>query len=102
MAHAFDFENLINNGKFCFINTDALNEFYRLAFVQMAKINNATDTFFRSYGGANIREFFAVSVEMFFEKSYEFNREKPEVYLALVKILKMNPLLISNNRVVDY
>jgi len=47
---------------------------------------------FREYATHNIQEFFAVSVENFFEKPKEFKAELPQLYKLMAKMLNQNPL----------
>jgi MtfA peptidase len=47
-------------------------------------------SFLRKYASENIHEFWAVSVEHFFEAPLEFEREIPELYLATSKVLKQD------------
>ncbi len=43
------------------------------------------------YGAESFEEFFAVSVELFFEKPMALAREEPEVYVQLAKLLQLDP-----------
>lgn len=44
------------------------------------------------YAGTNYHEFWAVSVEVFFENPIRFKRELPDLYDALVRLLKQDPV----------
>ncbi|MFZ6013111.1 MAG: zinc-dependent peptidase [Bacteroidota bacterium] len=50
------------------------------------------DNFFRPYACTNVHEFFAVSVENFFERPAQFKNELPELYDILTQLLKQDPL----------
>lgn len=44
------------------------------------------------YGSTNFDEFWAVCVVTFFERSEEFSRTMPELYLSVAEVLNQNPL----------
>ncbi len=44
-----------------------------------------------AYGATAHEEFFAVSVEMFFERPTDLNSDMPEVYAQLVKLFQLDP-----------
>jgi Mlc titration factor MtfA (ptsG expression regulator) len=44
------------------------------------------------YGATNFDEFWAVCVVTFFEKSEEFSRTMPELYLSIAEVLNQDPL----------
>ncbi len=46
----------------------------------------------RDYGATNAAEFFAVATEAFFEKPRQLKKKKPEVYRALVRFYRIDPL----------
>lgn len=47
---------------------------------------------YSDYGTTNLQEFWAESVELFFERGAELRRLYPEVYAAMVRLLKQDPL----------
>ena len=54
------------------------------------------------YAETNLQEFWAESVELFFEKPFDFNSHYPNVYKALKLLLNQDPLnktfpVIENN-----
>lgn len=51
---------------------------------------------YSNYAFTNLQEFWAVSVELFFEKPIELKKCYPEVFTELTEILKQNPLNVSN------
>ena len=57
------------------------------------------DNFFRRYAFVNKMEFFAVSMECFFENPQDFNSHLPELYHVMCELLNQNPLK-SNNGIV--
>lgn len=57
------------------------------------KIQEVKDNkIFREYATQNMQEFFAVSVENFFEKPIDFKSELPQLYEIMSKMLNQNPL----------
>jgi Mlc titration factor MtfA (ptsG expression regulator) len=46
----------------------------------------------RDYGATNAAEFFAVATEAFFEKPRQLQQKKPEVYRALARFYRIDPL----------
>jgi Mlc titration factor MtfA (ptsG expression regulator) len=52
-------------------------------------------SFFRSYAKTNMAEFWAVSVECFFEDPVNFKRQFPELYDATVALLKQDLLALN-------
>jgi hypothetical protein len=46
----------------------------------------------RAYGATNPAEFFAVATEAFFEKPRQLRQKKPDVYRALVRFYRVDPL----------
>lgn len=48
------------------------------------------------YAGTNYHEFWAVSVEVFFENPIRMRHELPELYAAMSRLLKQDPLVIIN------
>ena len=63
----------------------------------MQKVRSGEVRFLRSYAGTNISEFFAVSVEHFFEQPQEFARQLPELYRALSDLLQQDPAGLQNH-----
>lgn len=56
----------------------------------------AARDFFRSYGFVNKMEFFAVSMEVFFENPKTFQERFPELYAIMCMQLNQNPQLPNN------
>ncbi|MFA0961501.1 zinc-dependent peptidase [Roseivirga sp. BDSF3-8] len=96
MAHALRLENSIRNGEHNFLDSRALSHWEKLAAKKIAVIQQGDNRFLRDYGGVNQEEFFAVSVEAFFEVPDAFLSNLPELYHAMVKLLKQDPLNLEN------
>lgn len=91
MAHALNFENAIKNKEYNYIGKELLDEFTILAHREMDRIRSGQTTFLRDYAGTSIQEFFAISVESFFERPHEFKEYDPQLYLATSRILRQDP-----------
>jgi Mlc titration factor MtfA (ptsG expression regulator) len=92
VAHALKLENQIyHNAESEFFNPDVYQSFQLLADEAIAKINSGNLTVFRSSGGLNADEFFAVALETFFEKPHEFFRYNSELYVSIVQLLRQDP-----------
>ncbi|MCB0408624.1 MAG: zinc-dependent peptidase [Flavobacteriales bacterium] len=66
----------------------------RRVFMQMKHQN---DNFLRAYAATNMEEFFAVSVEHFFEAPDEFKVSLPDLYTQLSIMLNLDPLNKQND-----
>ena len=91
MSHALKLENAINNGEYGFLSNLLLGKLHRVAIKEIKRIRLGKNTFIRRYAASNQEEFFAVSVEYFFEKPHDFQREVPELYKILTQLLRQNP-----------
>ena len=50
------------------------------------------------YAGTNYHEFWAVSVEVFFENPIRLRHELPDLYAAISKLLRQDPIIISSSK----
>lgn len=92
IAHALKLENQIySNDEFEFFDPIIYQEFQIIANREISKINTNFPTIFRASGGFNEHEFFAVALEVFFEKPNEFFKYNPNLYGALVRLLQQDP-----------
>ncbi|MBL4708185.1 MAG: zinc-dependent peptidase, partial [Flavobacteriales bacterium] len=74
--------------------------YYLLAAkLEMHRIRKGNDSLFRSYGATNLMEFFAVSVEVFFEQSKRFASDYPILFERLCFLLKQDPRQRNNPRI---
>ncbi len=92
MAHALRLTNIVDNDEYDFIDKDTMLLFEKIALTEIQKIDNNENSFFRSYGAANLQEFFSVAVESFFEQPGEFQSYNPELYVLMSRILKIDLL----------
>ncbi len=91
MSHALELENTIKNGEFNFLSKNYLQRLQQEIPKETRRIHQGKNTFLRSYATTNNEEFFAVSIEYFFEKPVQFQKEVPELYKILTHILRQNP-----------
>jgi Mlc titration factor MtfA (ptsG expression regulator) len=74
----------------------------KIAVTDFHKLKNGNSPFLRSYGSANLFEFFAVCVEHFFEMPEEFKKQLPRLYESTAMLLnqditnKNNDYLLTN------
>ncbi len=86
MAHALHIENHTDNGFYLFIKPKYLVELKQF-YIAYKELIITNDTFIRSYAATNFPEFFAVCVELFFEKPKEFFEFDNELFALMSKIL---------------
>jgi hypothetical protein len=68
-----------------------VSAFEELAEREIQEVEDNEHHFFRKYAFSNKEEFFAVAVENFFERSYLFRKQFPDLYVVLSNLLKQNP-----------
>lgn len=85
LAHAlyFDFEHNLSRNRF---------HDYFVKAKKLIHEGHTAHPFFRSYAFTNQHEFWAVSIELFFEKPEAFHTEYPYLYKALSRVLQQDPL----------
>lgn len=91
MAHALHLENIIQNGEYDFLDSQALAKWNQLAPEEMTRVQEDENHLFRTYASVNEHEFFAIAVENFFERSSQFKDRLPQLYQLLTLILQQNP-----------
>ena len=96
MAHALRLINIVDNPEYDFYDRKIMSEFEKEANKEIPRIKNSSEEtgFFRRYSATNMDEFFAVAVECFFERSFEFSAYNPKLYGLLSKILRIDPVII--------
>ncbi|MDU8926501.1 zinc-dependent peptidase [Alisedimentitalea sp. MJ-SS2] len=71
--------------------TEWENVFVKAYKTHVANVEKGRKTVIDAYGATNYEEFFAVSIEVFFERPLALFREEPEVYAQLSKLLRLDP-----------
>lgn len=92
MAHAIHFENRIMNAEYDFLDYELLRHLNWITEREIPKIKSGKPHFLREYAGTNAYEFFAVSLEHFFEQPKEFRSAIPDLYNLLVQLLNQDPV----------
>ena len=93
MAHALRLINIVANKEFNFYDKKIMKRFDKEAKIEMDRIRNSMQgpSVFRDYSITNHEEFFAVAVELFFERACIFKEYNPKLYKLLVIIFKVDP-----------
>ena len=91
MAHAWFFS--ISRDRFYSEDNqyDLLSKFIFLSEDEVMRIRKKRKSIFRKYASENVYEFFAVSIEYFFEDAVEFKAELPNLYRHLCLLLNQDP-----------
>lgn len=98
IAHALKLENAIKgNGESDFFDLSTYLEYKRLAEEEVEAINAGDISFFRSAGGINEHEFFAVALENFFERPHQFFQYNSHLYASLIRLLRQDPRVWIKN-----
>ena len=92
MAHALQLENIVVNNEYNFLNQQAINKWQVLADLEIEKIKSGESSLLRPYGATNNSEFFAVAVEVFFERPSDFIKYNQALYQALANVLRQDPI----------
>ncbi len=90
MAHALKLENLIKNEEYAFFNQVELEKWQALAKAEMSKIKSGGETIYRQYASVNEDEFFAVSIELYFEQPHKLFDYSPALYKTLSNLLRQD------------
>ena len=91
LAHALHFEDRIRNREYNYFPAGLLGYWRDHAVDEMDRIAAGEDHLFRPYAAANAEEFFAISLENFFERTAEFRDDLPQLYNIMVKLLQQDP-----------
>lgn len=94
LAHALMLDNLFGPTSSGFFDPDNVFHFQQLALNEIDMMNSGGRSFFRDYGATNFQEFFAVSVECYFEQTTQFMNYHPELFDTLKKLLNIDLNLI--------
>jgi MtfA peptidase len=97
MAHALKIVDAITSEEYNFFERSTYHGFIAHSRVEMQRIANGEESFFRSYAASNDHEFFAVAVENFFERPGEFYDYHSPMYELLCELLRQNPMERKNS-----
>lgn len=99
MAHALYYQNMIDT---MHADEDFANTFplANKVFDEVFNIEKNTDGIYSEYATKNFQEFWAESVEIFFENPAKLKTRYPKLYHAICGILNLNPLSPANPLIV--
>jgi Mlc titration factor MtfA (ptsG expression regulator) len=95
MAHALRLENIIYNEEYHFFDEALIEQLDDFARRICTSEEFTGEYFLREYACTNVHEFFAVSVENFFERPVKFKHALPELYSILAKLLNQDPASLT-------
>lgn len=95
MAHVLKLENKVLKNEVAFLDPDLYKEWETMAAQHIARLKKGPDLLFRRYAAENEYEFFAVAIEIFFERPFSLRAIHPEIYSLLKGLLKQDPILIQ-------
>lgn len=94
MAHALHFENKIRNNEYNFLDPYLMQKWDNLAAIELENVKNNSNHFLRPYASTNEFEFFAVSMEHFFESPHEYREKLPQLYDVKSKLIRQDPIVL--------
>lgn len=97
IAHALKLANQIDTDGEKEFEPQAWKTYKTLVPEEIEKVKSGENTLFRENAALNEHEFFAVALENFFERPWEFFRSRQELYLALVRLMKLDPRVWAKN-----
>ena len=92
MAHALAYVNFVNKTEEDGHFTNEFRNFSKVARPIFQSMQKGEKTLLGDYAATNYHEFWAVSVETFFGNPVRFQHQLPELYAAMVKLLRQDPL----------
>ncbi|HEY4149104.1 MAG TPA: zinc-dependent peptidase [Chitinophagaceae bacterium] len=98
MAHALTYVNFIVKTEEDKHFKKEFKNFSKVARPIFQSMQQGERNLLGDYAATNYHEFWAVSVETFFENPFRLKYELPELYEAMVKLLKQDPYEIIANR----
>jgi len=91
LAHAIHFENRIRNEEYGFLDEASLEKLHRIFLREQEKIRDGSQKYLRAYAATDEYEFFAVSIEHFFEDPKGLKENIPDLYKTLLNLLNHDP-----------
>jgi Mlc titration factor MtfA (ptsG expression regulator) len=92
LAHALAYVNFsVNDGKDEWFH-DRFAGFSKAARPVFESMQAGRHSFLNDYAATNFNEFWAVSIETFFERPEKFKKELPGIYFAICDLLNQDPL----------
>ncbi len=94
MAHALAYVNFITKTDEDKHFKKEFHQFSKVARPVYQEMQRGRRTILGEYAATNYHEFWAVSVEVFFENPIRFRHELPELYDAMTRLLKQDPYAV--------
>jgi len=92
MGHALAYVNFVTQTEEDKHFKKEFTDFSKVARPIFTAMQNGAKNLLGDYAATNYHEFWAVSVEVFFENSVQFQHELPELYEAMAGVLNQDPL----------
>lgn len=96
MGHALAYVNFITQTEEDKHFKKEWMNFSKLARPIFENMRQGAKNLLDNYAATNYQEFWAVSVETFFENSVRMRHEMPELYSAMCALLRQDPIEIAN------
>jgi MtfA peptidase len=96
MGHALAYVNFITQTEEDKHFKKEFKNFSKVARPIFESMQKGARNILGDYAGTNYHEFWAVSVEVFFENPIRLRHELPELYVAMSSLLKQDPMVILN------
>jgi MtfA peptidase len=91
IAHALKLANQIDSDGEKEFDPKAWKAYKSLVPAEIEKVKTGENSVFRESATLNEHEFFAVALENFFERPWEFFQARQELYFALVGLMRLDP-----------
>lgn len=98
MAHAYYYQYFETGMKADPAFTDKFPSFSTVGDLVLQAEKKKDNTFYSAYGLSNLSEFWAESVELFFERPAQFKEIYPELYATIVTLLNQDPGVAPNEK----
>lgn len=95
LAHALRLEDFYPNEESNFFEQEDISYLHHLYGKEKKRARQGQKMFLRKYAFSNLEEFFAVSVEYFFEQPLSFKAKDPKLYQCICNILRQDPALLE-------
>ncbi|MBC7451605.1 MAG: zinc-dependent peptidase [Cytophagales bacterium] len=92
MAMALSLEHQLNKLSKNMFNNTTHKAFHKLYKEQAEKFILSGKSRYNDYKEVDRNEYFAVAIEYFFERPQHFYSNQPQMYMALSKLLRQDPL----------
>ncbi|ULQ56614.1 zinc-dependent peptidase [Flavihumibacter rivuli] len=100
MAHALAYVNFVTRTDEDKHFKKEFRNFSAVARPVFQDMQRGVKTLLGDYAATNYHEFWAVAVEVFFENPIRFQRELPDLYAAMVRLLRQDPYLVITKSLV--